>query len=105
MTNELSGLTADITARLERLLAAAKRAGREEALHDVRALVGGAVSVGSAARGAKKSAKVAAAPKRAKKARKNPWLGLSPEAHLARRNAIRRGRGLPIIDGNAPVEA
>lgn len=33
-------------------------------------------------------------PKPKKKARKNPWHGLSPAARLARVNAIRKGRGL-----------
>lgn len=96
-------LVADFTARLEKLVAAARSEGREAALTEVRALVGGAVNVAATAprRGRKPgsgAAPKAAKPAKTKGKRKNPWAGLSPEARLARVNAIRKGRGLPLIE-------
>lgn len=116
---ESAALLADLTSRLERLVAAARKEGREDALTEVRALVGGAVGAVTAAaaparRGpgrprkivgeakpakAEKAPKAGKAPKakraKSKSPRKNPWADLTPEQRLARVNAIRVGRGLP----------
>jgi hypothetical protein len=94
-------LIADLSARLAKLVEVAKKEGRESALTEVRALVGGAVNIGGGARrGRKPAAEKAEKPAKAKRKgkRKNPWAGLSPEARLARVNAIRKGRGLPLIE-------
>lgn len=86
-------LLRDLRASMEALVAAARKEGRDEALAGLRALVepGSAGRPARAARGAGKAAKAA----RPKKARKNPWAGLTPEQRLERVNAIRKGKGLP----------
>lgn len=93
-------LIADLSARLAKLVEVAKKEGREAALTEVRALVGGAVNIGGGAprRGRKPGAPKAEKPAKRKGKRKNPWANLSPEARLARVNAIRKGRGLPLLD-------
>lgn len=104
-------LLADLRTRMERLIDVAKKEGRDEALADLRHLVAG----GSAPRAASRERKAPEKAEKAEKAektdkaekkasdkkltaagRKNPWAGLSPEARLARVNAIRKGRGLPL---------
>ncbi|MCE9634686.1 MAG: hypothetical protein K8T90_03185 [Planctomycetes bacterium] len=107
---ESTSLLADLTARLERMIAAARAEGREDALREVRALVGGAVGPVAATAAAPvrrgpgrprknplpegaQPAKVGRA--KSKKPRRNPWADLTPEQRLARVNAIRKGRGLP----------
>ena len=103
-------LSADLTARLERLVAAAQREGRDEALAEIRGLIAGGGEILIPARrgrgrpkGSKNKPKtdVPAKAPRAKqvgKKRRSSWAGLSPEARLARVNAIRKGRGLPVKD-------
>jgi hypothetical protein len=99
-------LVAEFTSNLERIVAAAHAEGRDAALAEVRGLIGGGASLAGslvvAQRrgrpfGSKNKAPGAAAKapkaKRAK-ARRSSWAGLSPEARLARVNAIRVGRGL-----------
>ena len=56
---------------------------------------GSAVASGKPARQKRKSAKKAAKRTKSGKPRKNPWANLTPKEHLARVNAIRKGRGLP----------
>ena len=92
--NETSAQLQDITARLSRLVEVAVRQGREDALAEVRSLVGG----GEIKRGPgrpPKSMSVSAAAAKPRKRRKNSWAGLTAAEHLARVNAIRKGRGLP----------
>ena len=96
-TNETSALLQDLTARMNRLVEVAVRQGREDALAEVRSLVGG----GEVKRGPgrpPKAATVGSASGMPKKRRKNSWAGLSPEKRLARVNAIRKGKGLPPKD-------
>lgn len=98
-------LAADLTTRLERLIEAARAEGRDAALAEVRSLIGGSTATGAAPVvakkrgrpiGSKNKPKSDASPAKATKTRKSSWAGLTPEARLARVNAIRRGRGLPL---------
>lgn len=95
IAEDSKSLAADLAARLDRLIAAARKEGREEALHEVRSLVGGAVAMKRGPGRPPKSGAPAASAKPRKK-RKNPWAALSPADRLARVNAIRKGRGLPL---------
>lgn len=97
MKNETSALLADLHRRIDSLVAAAKKAGHDEALGHIRALVAGG---GVVKRGPGRPPKnpLAAASAKPKKRRKNSWAGLSPSARLARINAIRKGKGLPPRD-------
>lgn len=97
ITNETTTLLQDFTARLERLVEAAKAEGRDAALADLRRLMGDAAP-SPVRRGPGRPKGRKAAPKSdvapAKK-RKSSWAGLTAEARLARVNAIRTGKGLP----------
>ena len=88
-------LVADLSRRLERLVETARKEGREDALAEVRSLVGGDRSSRAGPARRKSTTRKAAKPKKQKKPRKNSWAGLTPEQRLARVNAIRKGRGLP----------
>lgn len=100
-------LVAEFTANLERIVAAAHAEGRDTALAEVRGLIGGGASLPGSLVAPKKRGRplgsknkvpgaAAKAPKATRaKTRKSSWAGLSPEARLARVNAIRIGRGLP----------
>lgn len=95
MPNDVQTLAADLASRLDRLVAAAKQEGREEALAGLRGLLGGAAPARRGPgrpKGSKNAPKTAKAPG---KRRKNSWSGLTAEQKLARVNAIRKGRGLP----------
>jgi hypothetical protein len=99
--DEIATLRLDLTGRLERLVEAARKEGREQALAEVRSLVGGGVATTfivkrGPGRPRKDAAMVAARKPRDK--RRNSWSGLTPEQRLARVNAIRRGKGLPPKD-------
>jgi hypothetical protein len=109
--DSMSGVVAEITARLGELVEAARAEGRAEALAEVAGLVSGGRGSAAAAAPAKrgpgrpkgsrnkpKAGRPAAKPAKAKKPRKSGWAGLTPEARLARINAIRVGRGLPPKD-------
>lgn len=99
---ETSTLLADLTERLEQLVAVARQEGRDAALGEVRSLVGGSAPAGTAVRrgpgrpkGTKNKPRVEDAPGKPRNKRKSSWAGLTPEQKLARINAIRKGRGLP----------
>jgi hypothetical protein len=94
MKNETSALVADLHRRIDEIVSAARNAGRDEALSQIRHLVGGGAAA-PARRGPGRPPKSAsAAPSGPRKKRKNSWAGLSAEARLARINAIRKGKGL-----------
>ena len=92
-TSTTDAMLADLTSRLAKLVEAARKEGRDEALAEVRDLVGGKGAGTPATRGRKAASK---GPAKRKRKRKNPWAGLTPKQHLARVNAIRKGRGLPL---------
>jgi hypothetical protein len=96
--NETSALLADLQSRVAQLVETARRQGRDEALGHIRSLVGGAAPKRGPGRPRKDAGAAPAAPARTKsgKRRKNPWAKLSPAARLARINAIRKGKGLPL---------
>ena len=97
--NDLAALVAQLKARLERLAATARSEGHSAALAHLSAVLSGAAPVRRSPgrpRGSRNKPKaVVAKPKRR---RKNPWANLSPVQKLARINAIRKGRGLPLKD-------
>ena len=76
----------------------ARMEGENDALARIREVMGEAptpVKRGPGRPKGSKNAPKAAATKTGGDKRKNSWSGLSPEARLARVNAIRKGRGLP----------
>lgn len=94
MKEDSKTLAADLAARLERLVAAAKKEGRDEAFGQLRSLVGG--TAGAPRRGPGRPPKSAAAAPRAKsrKRRKNPWATMSAEQKAERVRKMLAGRGL-----------
>lgn len=94
------GLLSDVTGRLQRLVAAAHKEGRESALREVRALVGGGGGeipvplrrVPGRPRGSKNRPKIAAA--KPKRRRRNPWAHMTPEQRAERVRKMLAGRGL-----------
>ena len=98
MKNELSAAAADLHRRIDDLVAAARSAGRDEALGHIRSLVAGEPMKRGPGRPRKSMPTSLPPAGKPKKRRKNSWAGLSPAAHLARVNAIRKGKGLPPRD-------
>ena len=93
---ETAAMLADLHRRIDQIVEAAKSQGRDEALGHIRSLVGGAgipVKRGPG-RPRKDGSSAPAAAAAPKKRRKSSWSGLSPAEHLARVNAIRKGKGL-----------
>jgi hypothetical protein len=94
MTSEMSALVADLKNRIDQIVAAARDEGRAQALAEIRSLVGGGeVSI---KRGPGRPRSSANKPKSDK--RKSSWSSMTPEARLARVNAIRKGKGLSPKD-------
>jgi hypothetical protein len=97
MKEDSRTLAADLAARLERLVAAARKEGREQALAEVRQLVAGAVP---ARRGPGRPPKSAAAApparktRKSRKPRKNPWASMTAEQKADRVRKMLAGRGL-----------
>jgi hypothetical protein len=103
IAGETSALLADLQARLQRLVEVARQEGRTEALGHLRSVLGSDVPVPfrrgpGRPKGSKNKPKDGAVAPKPRKRRKNSWSGLTPEAKLARINAIRKGRGLPLKD-------
>lgn len=71
--------------------------GEAAALAKIKNLFGGTV-VGAAAKAVKKAAAAPAAKTPAvRQKRRNPWANLTPEERQIRVNAIRKGKGLPLV--------
>lgn len=92
-------LMADLSARLDRLVRAAVKEGREQALAEVRALVGGGGVIPKRGPGRPRKSDVAAAiaPKARRKSgkpRKNWWSTASEADKAARVKKMLAGRGL-----------
>ncbi len=88
IANKTDALLSDLERRLSNLVETARKEGREEALADLRSLVGGAKRgrpPGTAVKRRRKSSKP----------RKNPWANYSAAEKLSRINKMRKGRGLP----------
>jgi hypothetical protein len=99
MSNESAALIAGLMSRIDRVVASARAEGHSAAMAEIRSLVGG--DVAPVKRGPGRPRKVEASGVTAgtvspRKPRKNSWSGLSPADRLARINAIRKGRGLPL---------
>ena len=97
-------LIADLTSRLGKLVAAARKEGRDEALLEVRELVGG--GTGGAARRGPGRPRKAAKPETAakpKKKRKNPWATMTPRQKADRVRKMLAGRGLKPKAERKPV--
>ena len=98
VANNTDALMKDLISRLERLVATARKEGRDEALADIRNLVDGGGTRGGRTR------KAAAAPaakkprKKSKKPRKNPWASMTPEQKKERVRKMLAGRGLKPKD-------
>ena len=96
--SETSVLMADVKARLDHLVAIAAKSGRDEALNQIRALVGGGLPVKRGPGRPPKSsyaiapsAPVAAKPR---KARRNPWANMTAEERADRVRKMQAGRGI-----------
>ena len=96
ISNETSALLDDLMSRIDRLADAARQEGREQALSEIRALVGGGVAAGRGPVRPPRSATSTGGTKT--DGRTNSWSGMTPAARLARVNAIRKGKGLPPKD-------
>ena len=97
LPNETSVLVADLKSRIDRIVESAARSGREEALTQIRALVGGGLPVkrgpGRPPKSSYATSPAAAAPK-PKKKRRNPWAHMTPEEKAERVRKLLAGRGL-----------
>ena len=89
IASDSDAILKDLTGRLRKLIDAAKREGREEALAEVRNLVGGP----AAKRGPGRPRKTETAAK-PKKKRKNPWASMTPKQKADRVRKMLAGRGL-----------
>ncbi|MCZ6787819.1 MAG: hypothetical protein O7E54_11725 [Planctomycetota bacterium] len=87
IANDTDAMLADVVRRLERLIAQARKEGREGALEEVRSLVGGAV-------GARRGRKAAAKPAKRKKKRKSWWDTATAKQKAERVRKMQAGRGL-----------
>lgn len=97
LKNETSVLIADLKARLDRIVAVAAQAGRDQALTEIRALVGGGLPVKRGpGRPPKSSYAHAPAPaaRKSRKRRKNPWASMTAEQKADRVRKMLAGRGL-----------
>jgi len=91
IANRTDALLSDLGKRLASLVQTARSEGREEALADLRNLVGS----GPAKRG-RPAGKTVKKRRKSGKPRKNPWAKYTAAEKLARINKMRKGRGLPL---------
>ena len=98
MKNETHVLIADLKARLDRIVDVAMKAGHDQALTEIRQLVG--AGGGPVKRGPGRPPKssypggVAPAPRKSGKKRKNPWANMTKEQREERVRKMLAGRGL-----------
>lgn len=94
-------ILADIQKRLVDLVEAARQEGKEGAVDQIRGILGGSLGMPAAPvkRGPGRPRKnplaapaPAAAPKKAKKPRRNPWAHLTPEERAERIRKMQEGR-------------
>ena len=86
IASDSDAMLKDLVSRLGKTISAAKKEGRDEAMAEVRNLVGGAAKRGPGR--PRKSAKAK------KKKRKNPWASMTPAQKAARVRKMLAGRGL-----------
>jgi len=97
LKNETNVLIADLKARLDRVVSVARQQGRDQALTEIRALVGGGLPVKRGpGRPPKSSYATHAAPvaRKARKKRKNPWASMTADQKADRVRKMLAGRGL-----------
>lgn len=95
LKNETSVLVADLKSRIDRIVAVAAQHGRDQALTEIRALVGGGLPVKRGpGRPPKSSYAAAPAPRKSGKKRRNPWASMTAEQKADRVRKMLAGRGL-----------
>jgi hypothetical protein len=94
LKNETSVLIADLKARLDRIVAVAAQHGRDQALTEIRALVGGTLPVKRGPGRPPKSSYAAPAARKPRKKRKNPWASMTADQKADRVRKMLAGRGL-----------
>lgn len=96
-SNAVDAWVSDIRRHLNEQYTSGYLDGQKEALSKIQGLFGGTV-VGAAAKAVKKAAAAPATKTPAvRRKRRNPWANLTPEERQARVNAIRKGKGLPLV--------
>ncbi len=90
-TSTADAMVADLTSRLAKLVEAATKEGRDEALAEVRDLVGGAGARAPATGGRKAASK---GPAKRKKKRKSWWDTATAKQKAERTRKMLAGRGL-----------
>jgi hypothetical protein len=95
LKNETTVLIADLKARLDRIVTVAKQQGRDQALTEIRALVGGGLPVKRGpGRPPKSSYATAPVARKPRKKRRNPWASMTSEQKADRVRKMLAGRGL-----------
>jgi hypothetical protein len=94
LKNETSVLLADLKSRIDEMVETAIREGHDQALSEVRALVGGGLPARRGPGRPRKSVAGAAAPSAPRKKRKNPWASMTKEQREERVRKMLAGRGL-----------
>ncbi len=102
IANDTDAMIADITRRLQKLVDVARKEGRDSALEEVRAIVGGTAAKRGRPAGSKTAAKPARKATKPRKKRKNPWDKYTPAEREARIRKMLAGRG---IKRKAPAKA
>jgi hypothetical protein len=95
MKEDSKTLAADLASRLDRLVAAARKEGREEALGQLRSLMAGGLAPRRGPGRPRKYPVADAAPRaKSRKKRKNPWASMTAEQKAERVRKMLAGRGL-----------
>ena len=96
LKNETSVLIADLKARLDRVVSVARQQGRDQALTEIRALVGGGLPVKRGPGRPPKSSYASSAPvaRKPRKKRRNPWASMTADQKADRVRKMLAGRGL-----------
>src|SRR5258706_9548295 len=98
LKNETHVLISDLKARIDRIVEVAVKAGHDQALTEIRAVVGAGGAPVKRGPGRPQNSSypggIAPAPKKAKKKRKNPWAHMTKEQREERVRKMLAGRGL-----------
>jgi hypothetical protein len=94
IANNTDAILKDLIGRLEKLVEAARAEGRDDALAEVRDLVGG----GLAKTRGRPPGTGAPTRRKSTKPRKNPWANMTDEERKARVRKMLAGRGLKPKD-------
>lgn len=94
MKEDSKTLVADLASRLQRLVAAARKEGREEALGQLRSLMSGGVAPRRGPGRPRKSEAPVAPRAKSRRKRKNPWASMTADQKADRVRKMLAGRGL-----------